>query len=209
MIKEAENLKNICIKNNFANSVIRIYMLLAVLNFYLDLDRNINFTTASRYIEKGIDMSIKFGISTYIWQFYNLKAIIFVKQKQKVSEQKSLFDTIFNILKKQNLIYLGKCDFTYGNILALTNIMFFYKNNVSENIFYQKINLLSVSDNMNSCDFNCNKSICQYECHTNLKLYQKEWNKLNLQKNNQSILFGEVTEHYALQDDSGYYIILS
>lgn len=209
MIKEAENLKNICIKNNFANSVIRIYMLLAVLNFYLDLDRNINFTTASRYIEKGIDMSIKFGISTYIWQFYNLKAIIFVKQKQKVSEQKSLFDTIFNILKKQNLIYLGKCDFTYGNILALTNIMFFYKNNVSENIFYQKINLLSVSDNMNSCDFNCNKSICQYECHTNLKLYQKEWNKLSLLKNNQSILFGEVTEHYALQDDSGYYIILS
>lgn len=208
LITEAEYLLDICIKNNFANSVIRIYMLLAVLYYYLDIDTNTYFA-ASGYIEKGIDMSIKFGISTYIWQFYNLKALICVRQKQEISKQKSLFDTIFNILKKQNLTYLGKGDFTYGNILALTNIMYFYKNNVSENVFYQKINLLTITDSIDSCDFNCNKNSCQYECHTNLKLYQKEWSKLSMLKDKQSILFGKIIEKYNLQDSTGYYIILS
>lgn len=183
-------------------------MLLAVLYYYLDVDTNTYFAT-TRYIEKGIDMSIKFGISTYIWQFYNLKALICVRQNQEISKQKSLFDTIFNILKKQNLTYLGNGDFTYGNILALTNIMYFYKNNVSENVFYQKINLLTAMDTIDSCDFDCNKNACQYECHTSLKLYQKEWNKLSTLKDKQSILFGKMTEKYTLQDSTGYYIILS
>ena len=210
IITEAECLLDICIKNNFANSVVRIYMLLAVLYYYLEADINNNtFFATSEYIEKGIDMSIKFGISTYIWQFYNLKAIISVRQNQKISTQKSFFDTILNILKKQNLTNLGNADFTYGNILALTNIMYFYKNNVSENIFYQKINMLTVTDCIDSCDFDCNKNSCHYECHINIKLYQKEWNKLSILKDKQSILFGDIIEKYPLQDSTGYYIILS
>lgn len=208
IITEADYLLDICIKNNFANSIIRIYMLLAVLYYYLEVDTNTYFAT-TRYIEKGIDMSIKFGISTYIWQFYNLKALIYIRQNQEISKQKSLFDTVFNILKKQNLTYLGNGDFTYGNILALTNIMYFYKNNVSENVFYQKINLLTVTNGIDSCDFNCNRNSCQYECHTSIKLYQKEWSKLSVLKDKQSILFGKIIEKYTLQDSTGYYIILS
>ena len=208
LIIEAEHLKDICIKNNFANSVIRIYMLLAVLYYYLDIETNTYFTTL-KYIEKGIDMSIKFGISTYIWQFYNLKALIYIRQKQEISKQKSLFDTIFNILKRQNLTYLGNCDFTYGNILALTNIMYFYKNNASESVFYKKMNLLTLTDSIDSCDFNCDKNSCQYECHTSLELYQKEWSKLSMLKDKQPILFGKIIEKYTLQDSTGYYIILS
>lgn len=208
IMTEAECLLDICIKNNFANSVIRIYMLLSVLYYYLEVDTNTYFATNS-YIEKGIDMSIKFGISTYIWQFYNLKALTYIRQNQEISKQKSLFDTVFNILKKQNLTYLGNADFTYGNILALTNIMYFYKNNVSENAFYQKINLLTITDGIDSCDFNCNRNSCQYECHTGIKLYQKEWSKLSMLKDKQSILFGKIIEKYTLQDSTGYYIILS
>ena len=209
-IKKAEDLLDVCIKNNFAKSVIRIYMLLAVLYYYLEIDRKKNkFFSATKYIEKGIDMSIKFGISTYIWQFYNLKAIISVRQHHNLSKQKALFDTIFNILKKQNLTYLGNIDFTYGNILALTNIMFFYRNNFSENNFYQKINMLTITDSLDTCDFDCKKISCQYECRTSLKMYQKEWNKLSTLKDKQSILFGNIAEKYTLQDSTGYYIILS
>lgn len=201
---------DVCIKNNFANSVVRTYMLLAVLYYYSEIDRQKNkFFLATKYIEKGIDMSIKFGISTYIWQFYNLKAIISVRQHQNLSKQKALFDTIFNILKKQNLTYLGNLDFTYGNILALTNIMFFYRNNFSENNFYQKINMLTITDSSDTCDFDCKKITCQYECRTSLKMYQKEWNKLSILKDKQSILFGNMNEKYTLQDSTGYYIILS
>ena len=69
--------------------------------------------------------------------------------------------------------------------------------------------MLTVTENLDSCDFDCNKNSCQYECHTSLKLYQKEWNKLTTLKNKQCILFGEITEKYTLQDSTGYYIILS
>ena len=208
LIAEAEQLLDICIQNNFANSVIRLYMLMAVLHYLLRI-KDGEYIVTTKYIEKGIDASIKFGINTYIWQFYTLKAIIFVRQKQEVQKQKSLFDTVFNMLKKQNLTYLGNCDFTYGNMLALTNVMFFYRHNLSENAFYQKASQISLASNVDTCDFNCEKSLCQYECHTNLELYQKEWNNLSKMKDKQSILFGRTFEKYALQDSTGYYIIIS
>ncbi len=209
LIAESFSLLDICIKNNFANSVIRIYMLLAVLYYYVNIGTNM-YTSSLQYIEKGINASIKFGISTYIWQFYNLKAIIYVHQNEEKSKQKSLFDTVFNILKRQNLTYLGNCDCTYGNMLALTNIMFFYRMNETEEYFYQKMNLLTLAESINACDFNCNKTTCHYECHTDIKLYKKEWNKLFTLKNKQTILFNKVIEPYPLQDDdTGYYIILS
>lgn len=208
LIGETEKLLDICIENNFANSVIRLYMLTAVLHYLLNIDTGEYFVT-KKYIEKGIDASIKFGISTYIWQFYSLKAIILVRQKQHVLKQKSLFDTVFDMLKKQNLNYLGNCDITYGNIFALTNVMFFYRQNLSENLFYQKISQISLAESVDSCDFNCNKYLCHYGCHMNLEAYQKEWNNLSDLKSKQSILFGKSFEKYALQDSTGYYIIIS
>lgn len=208
LIGETERLLDICIENNFANSVIRLYMLTAVLHYLLNI-RDDKYFVTKKYIEKGIDASIKFGISTYIWQFYSLEAIILVRQKQDISKQKSLFDTVFNMLKKQNLNYLGNCDITYGNIFALTNVMFFYRQNLSENLFYQKISQISLAQSVDSCDFNCNKYLCQYGCHTNLEAYQKEWSNLSVLKDKQSILFGKAFEKYVLQDSTGYYIIIS
>ena len=69
--------------------------------------------------------------------------------------------------------------------------------------------MLTVTDCIDSCDFDCNKNSCHYECHINIKLYQKEWNKLSILKDKQSILFGDIIEKYPLQDSTGYYIILS
>lgn len=208
LIVETEKLLDICIENNFANSVIRLYMLTAVLQYLLNIETG-EYIVTKKYIEKGIDASIKFGISTYIWQFYSLRAIILVRQKQDISKQKSLFDTVFNMLKKQNLNYLGNCDITYGNMFALTNVMFFYRQNLSENLFYQKISQISLAGSVDSCDFNCNKYLCQYGCHTNLEAYQKEWKNLSALKDKQSILFGKSFEKYALQDSTGYYIVIS
>ena len=205
---ETEKLLNICIKNNFANSVIRLYMLSAVLHYFLER-KNEKYIATKKYIEKGIDASIKFGISTYIWQFYSLQAIIMIRQKEDISKQKSVFDTVFNMLRKQNLNYLGNCDVTYGNMLALTNVMFFYKQNQSEENFYRLISQISLADSVDSCDFNCSKYLCQYECHTNLETYQKEWHNLSSLKDKQTILFGKSLEEYTLQDSSGYYIIIS
>ena len=132
-----------------------------------------------------------------------------IRQKEDISKQKSVFDTVFNMLRKQNLNYLGNCDVTYGNMLALTNVMFFYRQNQSEENFYRLISQISLADSVDSCDFNCSKYLCQYECHTNLKTYQKEWRNLSSLKDKQTILFGKSLEEYTLQDSTGYYIIIS
>ena len=94
-------------------------------------------------------------------------------------------------------------------MLALTNVLFFYRQNLSENLFYQKISQISLADSIDSCDFNCSKYMCQYGCHTNLEIYQKEWNNLSTLKDKQTILFGKSFEKYALQDSTGYFIIIS
>lgn len=69
--------------------------------------------------------------------------------------------------------------------------------------------MLTITDSSDTCDFDCKKITCQYECRTSLKMYQKEWNKLSILKDKQSILFGNMNEKYTLQDSTGYYIILS
>lgn len=208
MIIKTEKLRDICIQYNFANSVIRLYMLLAVLYCLFECKED-KYHNTEIFIDKGIDASIKFGISTYIWQFYNLKAIISTIQKQDISIQVRLFDTVLNILKKQNLTYLGNCDLTYGNMMALTNIFWFYRHNTPESTFYKKLSQISTADSIDNCDFNCSKATCAYQCNTSLKDYQKEWARFSKAKDASVVLFGTQIEKYPLISINGYFIILS
>lgn len=208
LLSEANMLLDICITNNFANSVIRLHMLIAIL-YYLLESKSVHFFSTSKCIQNGINYSIKFGISTYIWQFYNLSAIISVRERQPLSQQQGLFDTVFNILKRQNLTYLGNIDIIYGNMLALTNIMLFYCRNKQESFFYKKLSQVLFAGSIESCDFDCKKSICQYECHGYLEIYQKEWKRLSKVNKTPTTIFGKKIKNYPLRDSTGFYLIIS
>lgn len=206
LIKDATNLLRVCINNSFANSIVRLYQLLASLYYYKNQDSK-NFDVALNLINNGIDVSVKFGISTYIWEFYNLLALISININEDIDDQSKLFNTVLNILSKQNLLYFEDNDFIYPNILALSNIAMFYQKNDLENVFDQKLSKLSMIDTC-VCDFDCSKSECSYECKKSLELLNNEWHSIKLNKKGH-ILFNFKTTTNLVKDNNGYYIIVS
>ncbi len=97
-----------------------------------------DFKTARKIIQQGIDNSIKLGIPTYIWQYYNLQAIADKNLGYHDDQVRRLFETVYAYLDRQGLLDIGKRDFCYGNILALNNIAFFFSD-ISEKQFRKKI----------------------------------------------------------------------
>ena len=203
---EAKKLLSLCINNSFANSIIRLYMVLATLSYLLVRSCS-NYRETEEYLQKGIDASIQYGIGTYIWQFYNLFAIVSMHKKEKSDIQAMYFNTTFAILKRQNLTFLGNCDLTYGNMLALTNILRFILKIYPESKFYNTMSQLSSADRLGTCDFDCTKQACRYECKTDVNIYNKVAEKLRATEQ-KYVLFSKKIK-YSLCDDSGYYIVLS
>lgn len=94
-------------------------------------------------------------------------------------------------------------------MLALTNIMLFYCRNKQESFFYKKLSQVSFAGSIESCDFDCKKSICQYECHGYLEIYQKEWKRLSKVNKTPTTIFGKKIKNYPLRDSTGFYLIIS
>lgn len=204
---EAKGLLSLCIKNCFANSIIRLYMVLATLSYLLVRSCG-DYRETEEYLQKGIEASIQYGIGTYIWQFYNLLAIVSIHKKEKTDIQAIYFNTTFAILKRQNLTFLGNCDLTYGNMLALTNILRFILRIYPESRFFNTMSQLSSADRLGTCDFDCTKQACQYECKTDVNIYNEVAKNLRSTKHGYYVLFCK-NINYSLCDDNGYYIVLS
>ena len=61
-----------------------------------------------------------------MWQLYNLLAIVDTKLKTDNNKIKQSFEMSFDILNRQHLLYVGRNDLCYSNILAISNIGFFF-----------------------------------------------------------------------------------
>lgn len=198
-IMRAQILLDESLQSKYANSILRLQLFLATL-FYL----NKNFSVAEQYIGQGIDSCIKFGYGTYLWHFYNLRAILDTAKKRNRNIVQTSFETVYRILKQQSLLFLGNCDFTYENMLALTNIALFYIHNEQE--FYRKLSRISTNRLFSSCDFDCQKNTCQYVCEGQTQLYIKEKDRLL----NHGVLFTHGKIEYTLLDpETNYFFLLS
>lgn len=196
--------QNISIENGFNSSVIRSYLVLSVLEFLKNGSEN-NFKNMERLISKGIDASIRYGISTYIWEFYNLKLIIASRLHQDEEYIMKITETIRRILQQQNLLYLGTLDFCYANILVLTNIGKYMS---QETEFYQFMNSLTYCNTRfnSGCNFNCNDGKCLYVCDGAVNKYKQEFNHIR----NKGLLLMSSKVTYPLMDSiTGYYIALT
>lgn len=169
LLHEAEN-------NNYANSVIRGYLLAATITYFEDLNHTL------RLSNMGINAGIRWGQANYMWHFYNLKALVSLQKKEPSDYVQKLFNTVLHLLQKQNLLYLGTLDFTYENILALSNVLCFWQNATAESDFYQKISGVSYSDSIFSCNYNCDNEICNFNCIQTTDIYKKEYKKIKAGK---------------------------
>lgn len=196
-VKKSHTLLDESLQNNYVNSILRIQLFLATL-FYLKKE----YDNARRHIEQGIDSCIKYGYGTYLWHFYNLRAILETVTGAKRNIIQRSFETAYRILRQQNLLFLGNCDFTYENVIALTNVAKFYMNDERE--YYRKLSRISAINFSQPCDYNCQKETCQYVCEDQTQLYIKERERML----NNKILFIDDDANYNLLDPETKYFFL-
>ena len=210
MKQEANSILSECVDRQFANSVIRADLLLGTL-YLLSEATPLNAQLAMRYFSKGIDASLRFGIGTYIWQIYNQLALLSIRQKEPIDKTTRLFDTVFQQLKRQNLLYIGETSFCYGNLLAISNVAGFYAAHEFESAFYQKMNLVSYVEFAQVCDYDCGKPECNYTCELSTDRLRKELERFRCMLGKRMpILFQKKIPSTPLWDkETGYYIILS
>lgn len=186
--------------NNYSNSILRGYVFLATISLTYDLEK------ALEYVNHGIDASIRWGQANYMWHFYNLKAIIASRQKKDTEYISKLFETVYRLLSKQNLLFWGSLDFTYENILAMTNVMKFCHDYGFESDFYRKISSIHYNESIFTCDYNCGSKNCEFNCIQTTKKYKKEYSKIG----KGHLLLVDTSFSYTITDeDTGYYLPFS
>lgn len=210
MKEESKSILNACMEHQFANSIIRANLLLGTLHF-LSAANPLNHQLMTHYLKKGIDASLRFGIGTYIWQIYNLFALLSIRQKEPIEKTARLFDTVFQQLRRQNLLHIGGKSFCYGNLLAISNIAGFYAMHKFESAFYQKMSLVSYVELAQTCDYNCGKHECNYTCGQSTDLLRTELERFQRTYGNRlPLIFQKKMPSAHLWDQqTRYYIILS
>lgn len=200
LVNDFRKLHQEALNHNYANSILRSYVFLATIALEYDLNK------ALEYVNRGIDASIRWGQANYMWHFYNLKAIIAIRQKKDTDYVAKLFETVYRLLARQNLLFWGSLDFTYENILPMTNVMKFCHSYGFESEFYRKISTINYNKNVFSCDYNCGSKNCEFDCIQTTQAYKKEYS--NIGKGH--LLLVDTSFSYSITDEeTGYYLPFS
>lgn len=203
-MNKALELLKIAITNGYTTSIIRAYMFLAVCAYKTEVSPI--YETTRSFIAKGIDASIKFGVSTYIWQFYNFLGIVEMNLGFNNNHVYKTFMTSFSMLAKQNLLYLGSLELCYGNVLAISNVGFFLQSHNFESEFYKQMSKITYKNIIQLCDYDCEKTDCDFICNDSIKALKNEYKKAQ----NKDLLFSFNSCKYLLRDEkTNYFIVLS
>jgi len=127
--------------NNLHRAQIHCFFLLAICNLLKGEEKAT--LLAKEYVDRAINLSTSYGIVGYLWRLYNLQAIIGIRMGFDSQHIYKIFFTVFDILKKQGLLYIGNRDACEGNILALSNIGYYLQERKFESQFYQTMSLVT------------------------------------------------------------------
>lgn len=131
-------------KNEFNRARIHGYFLLAICN--LQKGEKESIFLAKDYTEKAINCSTSFGIVGYMWRLHNLYAIIKMRLDFDEGDIYKTFCTVFEILEKRGLLYIGNRDLCHGNILALSNFGYYLEEHQFESFFYEKMSQITYTN---------------------------------------------------------------
>lgn len=196
---------------NIANEIqypiaqIRSYYLLAVLQ-YIQLSSQSEYDRIIFYLDKAIELCIYNASIKLLPNIYNLRAIIANDNNENTDLIFKYYNTMLLYLKHQNQLFLGNFDFTYSNIINLTNYALFLLNNNSENEYYNFMSQIRGYNVDVFCNFQCsNNQLCFYSCNDTLEKFKQIKQALSKQK----FINNFDASNYKLMDvDSKYYIPL-
>lgn len=199
IINDVVLLNQYALNSGFNRAIIQSLMLLSAI--FLKRGDSEDINQAKEKAIAAIDYSIKFGIPSYMWQLYNLLAIISAKQQIPVDETRKYFETVYAILQQQGLLYLGYKNICYSNILAICNIGFFWSRHNSERVFIEKFNKIQYygKDNMSEYNKLIPKEVGDRQI---LEFYKKAKNR--------NVFFSNAYQNDFLKDkETGYFIALT
>lgn len=199
IINRVETLTNTASKQNLNRANIQSNMVLAAA--YLKRGSFEDLKIAKQKAIKAINYSIRFGIPSYMWQLYNILAVIDTKLGTNNNKIKQSFEMSFDILNKQNLLYIGRNDLSYSNILAISNIGFFLRRYSFQKTFNSRISMLTYceADTENGTVKDAKKQLTEIKL---TELYEKALKK--------ELLFTSSDSTKLLRDDeTGYFIALT
>lgn len=172
-IERAENLLKFSIEVNYPLDIIRSHFILAILYFLMP---NQNLEISKKHLNYGIDASVRYGILKLMGNLYNLKALIEVYEDQSINDITATFNTMIDYLKQEDLLFLGNLDFSYSNIILLTNYLIFLDEFALESQKYQFLSQITYYKYRSICDYQCDRHIsCQYTCSKNIETFQKNF----------------------------------
>lgn len=127
--------------NNFNRAYIQSNLVLATL--YLKRGEKNDLLISEKKAITAINYSVRFGIPSYLWQLYNIISIINIRLGKSKKEIERNFFSAYNILRAQNLLFIGKKDLCYSNILAISNIAYYLRRNCTQRIFNSHMSAIS------------------------------------------------------------------
>lgn len=197
IIKRIEGLTETADELNLHRSNIQSNMVLAAA--YLKRGTFEDLKIAKQKTQKAIDYSVRFGIPSYLWQLYNLLAIIDTKLKNNSNAIQKSFETAFDILNRQNLLYIGRQSLCYSNSLVISNFAFFLRRNAFQKNFNSKLSLVTY------CESNA-----QVGTITNKHLTENELTKCYEKAQQKELLFSSTNSEKLFRDEeTGYFIALT
>lgn len=184
--------------NNFHRAQIHCFFLLAICNL---LKNDEKATLLSKeYVEKAINLSTSYGIVGYLWRLHNLQALTSIRMGLDSQHIYQTFSTVFDILKRQGLLYIGNRDVCEGNILALSNIGYYLQERKFESQFYQTMSFVTFMGQ-------------EHHPHLNQRLHDDPVNTFLVQQyakaRKKEVLFARTAPENLLRDSqTSYFIVL-
>ena len=199
-IKTAKSLLSESIDINYPLATIRCKYLLAVLHYMRGKENDTEF--AQKYLNDGIDTSIRNGCIKLLPNYYNLKLIIATKENQPLDVRHKYANTMLEYLRQQNLLFIGSLDFGNSNIINISNYMIYSVIELCETDISDFLREITYYGLDNRCDFNCDENLdCRHSCIRNIKIVLKNYEKLK----KGYLLF--VNKKYRLKDKNTDYFI--
>ena len=170
---------------------------------YLKRGGSEDLISARESAVKAINRSIRYGIPSYMWQLYNLLAIIDTKLKKTTNEIKQSFENCFDILEKQDLLFIGRSNLCYSNILAISNMAFYLCKYTFQKTFNARMSRITYCADTSAGTAN-------HEIANNVHLSEFELTQIYEKALKKELIFSSGELSRSLKDDeTGYFIALT
>ena len=180
----------------YPGAIIRGHQLLSTI-YYLSDDCNDGLVQAQLHLEAGISDSIRNGISKFMPQFYCLLAMIAIREGASIKTIYQYFQTMLQHMRQCDQFFLGALDFTYHNVILLTNYVIFLCEYGLESQVYQFLSEIKYYGSNVLCDFKCSQDrSCYYSCQKNMDVFKKNYQAVN----KGGLLFVNQNYRYSLRD---------